>query len=61
MGDAENVIKKVDTQLNKYTKGKSSGKGGFGAVNEVTWLEKKCALKIINASNSKWKKKKSPF
>jgi hypothetical protein len=57
MGDAENVIKEVDTQLKKYTKGKLLGKGGFGAVNEVTWLEKKCALKIINASNSNMEEK----
>jgi len=57
MGDAENVIKEVDTQLKKYTKGKLLGKGAFGAVNEVTWLEKKCALKIINASNSNMEEK----
>jgi hypothetical protein len=52
MGDAGNVPEEVDAQLKVYTKGKSLGKGGFGAVNKVTWLEKKCALKIINAPNS---------
>ncbi|KAH8935044.1 hypothetical protein BDL97_17G010000 [Sphagnum fallax] len=57
MGDAENVIKEVDTQLKKYTKGELLGKGSFGAVNEVTWLEKKCALKIIDASNSNMEEK----
>jgi serine/threonine protein kinase len=57
MGDAENVINEVDTQLKEYTKVKSLGKGGSGVVNEVTWLEKKCALKIINASNSNMEEK----
>jgi hypothetical protein len=52
MGDAENVIKEVDTQLKEYTKVKSLGKGGFGVVNEVTWLEKKCALKIIPSNSN---------
>jgi serine/threonine protein kinase len=33
------------------------GKGGFGVVNEVIWLEKKCALKIIHASNSNMEEK----
>jgi hypothetical protein len=57
MGDAENEIKGVDTQLKEYTKVTSLGKGAFGVVNEVTWLEKKCALKIINASNSNMEEK----
>jgi hypothetical protein len=57
MGDVNNVIKEVDTQLKEYTKVTSLGKGGFGVVNEVTWLEKKCALKIIHASNSNMEEK----
>jgi serine/threonine protein kinase len=57
MGDAENVTKEVDTQLKEYTTLTTLGRGGFGVVNEVTWLEKKCALKIINASNSSMEEK----
>ncbi|CAM6060103.1 unnamed protein product [Sphagnum tenellum] len=57
MGDAVDVTKEVDTQLKEYTTLTTLGEGGFGVVNEVTWLKKKCALKIINASNSSMEEK----
>ncbi len=37
----------VDLQLKEFTKVNYMGEGSFGQVHEVTWLKRKCALKIL--------------
>ncbi len=50
-GDVKDVTKDVDTELKKYNWLALLGAGTGGHVDEVIWLNKKCALKIIRIPN----------
>ena len=43
--DDDNIPKDVASQLEQFIRGDFIGRGGFAIVWEVTWLNRKCALK----------------
>ncbi len=43
------IVEMVRSKLKDVTWGKRLGNGAYGLVNEVTWLQRKCALKSVNS------------
>jgi hypothetical protein len=50
-GDGKDVMREVEIQLKKFTWLALLGEGTGGHVDEVMWLNKKCALKITRFPN----------
>jgi hypothetical protein len=50
-GDGKDVMKEVEIQLKKFTWLALLGEGTGGHVDEVMWLNNKCALKITRFPN----------
>jgi hypothetical protein len=51
--DEDRIATEVESQLMDIQWGKPLGSGGFGQVNEVTWLQQLCAVKRIHNGDPK--------